>query len=341
MSTACSHLALLGLRTFYASLLLAICTSNSGGKKLFLTNHGRLHRLAGFAQLSWLVYGTMCVVQPSRDVTRWSMQCLIYDIILGLLGITATLSAARDFPHRRVVNRPGESGTLSKSAIVTQSEMIEHSFYQGLNLWQALYLHCITWVGFLPNYGRFAALWLVTCPWMFRKKFPVNSFSSNWTREESKEDKLREEGGCIRTGDIQNSNRTSLNKMYQIKKWQYVFYKHVILHGLNITAAFTYQQGDSSALPLTFEWRVFWLCLNSSYVMEFFMQSLVKRCVLSQPLMLTLQWVLMGVSSLAAVGAVLLRVRYDAAVISLLLNFLNRGHDVVNTLLAGSILSLM
>ena len=49
----------------------------------------------------------------------------------------------------------------------------------------------------------------------------------------------------------------------------------------------------------------------------------------------------MASSSLAAIGAVLGRVRVEAAAISLLLNFVNRRHDIVNTLCTGGILVLV
>jgi len=143
--TNLSYLALIGLRIFYTLLLTRLCTSKSGGVKLFSSTHGRSHRLVGLVHLLWLVYGLTCVVYERSESESWSNQCFLFDIILGLLGTMATLSAARDFPHKRVMNRPGESGTLSKSAIVTQDEMVEHSFYQGINLWQALYLHSMAW----------------------------------------------------------------------------------------------------------------------------------------------------------------------------------------------------
>ena len=40
---------------------------------------------------------------------------------------------------------------------------------------------------------------------------------------------------------------------------------------------------------------LYWLCLNTAYVFEFYMQSLVKRGYLSQGAMLVCQQVLMGV----------------------------------------------
>jgi hypothetical protein len=168
----------------------------------------------------------------------------------------------------------------------------------------------------------------------------VNSFSANWTS--SQETKCKEDhdkSKCVLVGDKNLERLSSLNRIYQIKKWQYVFYKHVILHGLNISVAFPKEQVE--ALPVSFEWRIFWLCLNSSYVMEFFLQSLVKRGVMSQYSMLTLQWILMISSSLSAIGAVFGRVRLCAFLISLLLNFLNRGHEVVNTMITTLIIGVI
>ena len=69
--------------------------------------------------------------------------------------------------------------------------------------------------------------------------------------------------------------------------------------------------------------------------MEFFLQSLVKRGVMSQRWMMIMNVLLMTSSSLAAVGAVFGRVRVEAVVLSLLLNFGNRGHDIFNTMLVG------
>ena len=67
---------------------------------------------------------------------------------------------------------------------------------------------------------------------------------------------------------------------------------------------------------------------------------MVKRGVFSQSYMMLLNGLLMISSSLAAIGAVFGRVRIEAAVISLLLNFGNRGHDVLNTMItAGCIVA--
>ena len=69
--------------------------------------------MAGAANLAWLVLGaTPRLVDPpnpNNDDRSWAIVCLAYDVVLGALGIAATLTAARAFPHKRVENRPGES----------------------------------------------------------------------------------------------------------------------------------------------------------------------------------------------------------------------------------------
>ena len=204
--------------------------------------------------------------------------------------------------------------------------------------------------------GRMGLLWLVTLPWGARKLFPVNSFSANWTSKNSnhanntatarakvENESKKKDVKLLKLGtEIGEKNLSSINRIFQVKKWQYVFYKHVILHGLNISMAFPKGGDDTLAfsndnipLPITTEWRIFWLALNTSYVMEFFLQSLVKRGVMSQRWMMIMNVLLMTSSSLAAVGAVFGRVRVEAVVLSLLLNFGNRGHDIFNTMLVG------
>lgn len=361
-------LALVGL-TLFLLLLLTTLTLSNNGLKLFTLHHGRTHRLAGLFHLCWLLLGlSLCFGHQNENDEKFHIKCLLYDIILGISGIITTLTASTSFPHKHILNRPGESGTLSNRAIVTQAEMVEHSFYQGVNLVQGLYLHLVTtsWAADLNGYGamtgfakRFGMLFLVTLPWTVRKRFPVNSFSANWKNQhhgggkemkksqEMKKDlnngKINNTGdnGGIRVGTEKGSKYLRLiNGMYRFKKWQYVFYKHVILHGLNISIAITtaanttsslHAHDDTIPLPLTPQWRTFWLLLNTSYVMEFFLQSLVKRQVLTQRNMMVLNGLLMISASLAS-NVVLGQVKLEAALISLVLNFWNRGHDLGNTM---------
>ena len=81
----------------------------------------------------------------------------------------------------------------------------------------------------------------------------------------------------------------------------------------------------------TAHFRLYWLCLNTAYVMEFFLQTLVKRGYLPQPALLWLQQVLMCVSTFAAF-APLRHVLLWPALLSLGLNFARRHREMSNTL---------
>jgi hypothetical protein len=282
---------------------------------LFGQRHGWRHRLCGGLNFAWLVAGC-CTIGQQCSSRRFA---LCYDIALACFGIAATLTAARDFPHRYVSNPDGQSGTLSRQAIVTQSEMVEHSFYQGLNLCQALYLHYSAKSQQTESAGaeallfRWIALLAVTAPWWMRRQFPVHSFSDNWKKvDHAKKEEIA---------------------LYKVKKAQYMFGKHVILHGLNLTVC-CHGNGATfvSDLISSASWRIFWICLNTAYVMEFFLQSLVKRGVIEQPTMLLLNLTLMVISSIAALDSVLGHVRWDLCVVSCFLNMIHRGHDVLNTM---------
>ena len=88
---------------------------------------------------------------------------------------------------------------------------------------------------------------------------------------------------------------------------------------------------SSQSPPLvgTGHFRLYWLCLNTAYVNEFFMQTLVRRRYMSQRWMLVLQQTLMLVSTAAAVQ-VLQAVRPLPAALSFALNFARRGREVSN-----------
>jgi len=314
-----------------------------------LARQGWSHRFAGAALLAWIVFGTYhsFLLQEwyesnanvaatdfaIQDRCRW---WLFYDTILGFLGIITTLSAARDFPHKYVRNAQGQSGSLSQRALVTQAEMIEHSFYQGLNLVQAWYLYYVSSLqesreSTASVWQPVVALWVVTSPWLFRHHWSVHSFSHNWKV----------------TPVHKRTNQEVI--LYQIKKSQYIFYKHVLLHGLNISFALsaaaaatttkTLNPADSSHMPLTItlSWRTYWLALNISYVMEFFLQTLVKRQVMSVKSMFGLQQLLMTVSSMAALRILVQDhvARPAICLVSLLLNFGNRHHDVLNVMVTA------
>src|SRR3546814_9450242 len=86
----------------------------------------------------------------------------------------------------------------------------------------------------------------------------------------------------------------------------------------------------SSDLPTSSWFPLLWLSLNISYVMEFFMQSLVKKGYLLQGRMLQLQVLLMS-CSLCAAFPIVLNVHLGIAMLSLLVNLVHRGHDFFNT----------
>jgi hypothetical protein len=119
-----------------------------------------------------------------------------------------------------------------------------------------------------------------------------------------------------------------------LHQWQYVAYKHVLLHGLNLSAALATSAADS--LPQERHFRLYWICLNAAYVLEFFMQTLVRRKLLRQAQMLVMNATLMAASSLAALP-VLRGVRPELAAASLALNFARRGHDLSNTALVAAL----
>ncbi|CAM9169263.1 unnamed protein product [Ectocarpus fasciculatus] len=265
---------------------------------MFTKRHGRTHTTLGLLYLLWITMGFIDVLTGAGMV-----DALLFHALLGSLGICLTLAAAHEFQHKNVKNVA--SGVLDEHATVTYGEMIEHSFYQGVNLMQILFLHSV-------RRGHNASLnlllvFVATSPWLFRDMFPVNRFSDNYTKEDTKSSSL-------------------VRFLYRVKKYQYVFYKHFVLHGLNVTVAvYGYQLVQEKPF------RLFWLFLNVSYVMDFFLQTLVKKKYLPQQSMLVLQQILMLASSIAAVS-VLKRVNMIVALASLVLNFVNRKHDVLNTM---------
>ena len=423
---------------FRKSLLEYLSLSSSSSfPTLFLQWHGWSHRLAGGMHLCWIIIGTIYVVQnhsvavdsgegnlttESSVSDSWRYETFIYDMVLGCLGIITTMTASKDFPHKYVTNAQGQSGTLHSTAIVTQSEMIEHCFYQFLNLWQSLYLHTMSYYNDKVSYTlsnsqdsqkepnsymfgtmddvidlfcRLGMLWIVTSPWLVRHKLPVHSFSHNWKlyqrqrqqeeqqlqsriqhRERQEKNPQEEE---ISQNKLSTKNRPNKSNrdddieilLYRIKKAQYIFYKHVILHGVNIysilrkNTSSSNRSGSSNnkTIPHSESWRIFWLLLNLSYVMEFFLQSLVKRNILTQCNMLYFQRWLIVTASISAI-CVLIEIphshyySYDGdtennyyhsyyyyitsfwfvCFTSFVLNFLHRYHDVLNTMVIGTLL---
>ena len=102
---------LLGL-AFFLAIVVAICLSNF--RTLFGDRLGWKHRLAGGFHLLWLAVGCCRLLlstivrreyhihisekQHEDDPDHRAQLQLFYDAILGCLGVTATLTAAADFP---------------------------------------------------------------------------------------------------------------------------------------------------------------------------------------------------------------------------------------------------
>eukprot|EP00656_Telonema_subtile_P008887 TRINITY_DN14155_c0_g1_i2.p1 TRINITY_DN14155_c0_g1~~TRINITY_DN14155_c0_g1_i2.p1 ORF type:complete len:326 (-),score=64.14 TRINITY_DN14155_c0_g1_i2:26-1003(-) len=283
---------------FFAAVLWILAAEPS----MFFRKYAQRHRLAGLFHLSWLLFGLV-------DVCACWTHRVLYNGILGLSGVVLTLTAAFDFKHHKVIDRQGlqASGTLEDSAVVSFSEMIEHSFYQGLNLVQVMTLH--TLVSVHDWRLRSGIVLLATSPWLVRPLFPVNSFSKNYTKQGADPYSL-------------------ISVLYRLKKYQYLLYKHMLLHGLNISAALHWNRGSSVTEEAYFQ--LYWISLNTSYVMEFFLQTLVRKKVLQQSQMLGLQHVLMGTSTLLAL-CVVVHVDLLTAALSLVLNLVHRHHEFANT----------
>lgn len=234
------------LAWFFAELLLVVVRSRG----MFTRRFARRHRVTGAAYLAWLTAGVVdLLLQPSASL--WGHYTVVYDAILGILGTALALTAAFDFQRAHAHVKNPASGALEQGATVTFSEMLEHSFYQGLNLAQALYLHALSCVP-ATMAAHLPLLVLVTLPWCWRHWFPINKFSDNYTKHDP---------------------GTLIALMYRMKKYQYLLYKHCLLHGLNISVAvMTLSVGDVHGVQSTCgngvasqpHFRLFWLCLNTA-----------------------------------------------------------------------------
>jgi hypothetical protein len=212
--------------------------------------------------------------------------------------------------------------------------MIEHAFYQGFNLVQALYLHgaCV-----VDREGpRLALAVLCTAPWLVRGWFPVHPFSDNYLKHDARSTPLvramyrAKKVWCGRHNSfflLRYYSNLLTHPVLPSRQYQYMFYKHALLHGLNVSVAMT-----GVCLSDAPVFRLYWLLLNAAYVLEFFLQTLVKKRHMTQNTMLGLQWLLMGACT-AAAARVLPHVTPSVALLSLGLNLVARRRDVRNTLL--------
>jgi hypothetical protein len=344
LAAATTPLAIALLLAHHAELVATLVAPNA--RRLFAPRYGRSHRLAGVVYLVVLAIG-LCDVAATVVATRaWGPRGaagvfstispfpmgpnarVAHDVALGVAGVILTVTAARDFgrAHASARVKNVASGALDEDDTVTREEMLEHAFYQGLNLAQVLFLRATTSTA-MRSCGQTPSalllLLLVTSAWLLRPLFPVNRFSHNYTR-------------------AGRDPRALTSVLYRVKKYQYVFYKHFLLHGLNVTAAVSAAAATSNAAtPPSFNplrpddvvFRTYWLGLNAAYVMEFFLQTLVKRKYASQSRMLRMNVALMVITTAPAV-VVLAGVCLPAAVVSLALNFFSPGRELGNVALA-------
>lgn len=301
-----AHLLDAALFTFFARILVTIALN----PQMIMRRYGRIHRFMGLVCLGYLMLGIADARPMLKPYVSIPHKLVFwYDVGLSVVGFATAFSAAKEFGGA-AVHRKGSaaSGILDEHATVSTAEMMEHCFYQLLNLGQILYLYAIARLDESPL-ARACLCVLMLLPWLFRGLFPINSFSANYAKPGV--------GGSTRL----------IRFLYRMKKYQYILYKHALLHGVNVTVAI-----DGGALVATPYFRTYWLCLNIAYVNEFFMQTLVKRRYLSQQWMLGLQQLLMIVSTIFAVQ-ILQSVRVLPSLLSLALNFKRRGREVSNGLI--------
>ena len=265
--------------------------------KMFFKPIGKLHALNGFIALVLLVYGF-------ADVFINKQTHMAYHVLLGVV-LTFLPITALEFGHEKVDNVA--SGSLDPHATISRSEMLEHVFYQMLNLVNILYYHSIPHVEYSSIY---MLCFLSSGIWVFRDFFPVNRFSDNYTK-------------------IDPKSTDWIRLLYRMKKWQYVFLKHFLQFGLNLSIAIM-ATNYRPHMIYSLEFRWFWMFLNTSFVMEFFLQTMVKKGYLQQKMMLELNFLLMICSSITAVFLMHKFVFWQAGLASLVLNFVNRKHDTLN-----------
>ena len=329
--------------------------------RLFAPRFGRGHRLAGAAHLVLLLVGVADLLarvsqasfgasaRPPLDLVALPLGrarvsgAFLYDALLGVSGCALTITAASDFgiPRARLRNRA--SGALDDDQTVTREEIVEHLFYQVLNVTQMVFLRLAPIVA--ATHGRSgacASLALATAPWLFRSAFPTNRFSANYRRREPLVADVADAGNTMvpeRSAGTTNAVSSSrVRRLYRLKKAQYVFLKHVLQHGLNagvVVAATRASSSPSSPSSLadTLFFRAYWLTLNTAFVMEFFMQTLVKKNKLSQRTMLRANKTLMFTSSLAA-AFVVAKASLVAAATSCALNVLSPAREARTVALA-------
>ena len=157
------------------TILLSVVTQK---RKMFTgkIKYGKRHRASGAFHLMILLIYTMQLnydIFLSRQAIGPPMllsDCFALDTALGVSGIILTLTAACDFrsAHQDARINNAASGALDDASTITVGEMLEHSFYQIINLVQIVFIHTTPSASFI---SRMAGLFLVTSPWIFRRFF--------------------------------------------------------------------------------------------------------------------------------------------------------------------------
>ena len=124
-----------GALLFFGARILLVVVIH---RRMFVPKYGRGHRFLGLLMIVHMAVGLAdaCVGDMVPPPLVW-----VYDATLSVIGFSVSYSAACEFgpAHKHVRNEA--SGVLDQTATVTVAEMLEHCFYQLLNLVQALYLH--------------------------------------------------------------------------------------------------------------------------------------------------------------------------------------------------------
>lgn len=306
------NIALVLFSLFFSLLLIQLVAWRF---RMFTKLHGRTHSIIGACYLLILFLYLLDLIhlQLKSQVIESSLHRVVLDVAINFTGIWLTATAAFEFGHKNVKNIA--SGTLDPHATVTYNEMMEHLFYQKLNLFQVSFLHAICYSSHYDLASTMnidvkiirAALYVfVSSPWLVRHMYPVHPFSQNY---------------------IKNDPRSTpfIRFLYRMKKYQYMFYKHWLLFGLNVTVALS---GTCLAESILF--RAYWLLLNASYVMEFFLQTLVKKGYISQTFMLGMQIILMLAASVAAFNVLYeISAGFLLSLVSIMLNLVARKRDFI------------
>lgn len=298
-------------RSSVAAYFVLLLVVSARSARAFTGKFGRRHRVCGIAHLGVLCVRARDVVVVADARGRGGVESVLLDLALFVSGLALTLTAHADFAkaHAAAESRQKASGPLHAKTTVTGPEMLEHAFYHLVNGFQIVYVHVVRqeWFRSLPVATRCTCAVAATSIWWKRSAFPVNSFSRNY------------KSGMP---DIESV-------LYRVKKWQYVLYKTVLLHGLNVSLAVR-----PVNLPETLEWRMYWTLLNAAYVLEFFLQTLVKRKYIKQGTMLLMNQALMVISTVAVLPILRSAVLPTAALVALTLNFFNRKREMVNVAIA-------